>query len=114
MLIGISSPYKRSGFCGASSAIITAKDGDILVVRAPSLMLNPTLDKSIIDRALEDDPSAASAEWLAEFRTDIESFVSREAVDAVTVDGRFELPYASSTRYTAFCRSGGRQWTRTA
>ena len=107
MLIGISSPYKRSGLLWRKFRDCYAKDGDILVVRAPSLMLNPTLDKSIIDRALEDDPSAASAEWLAEFRTDIESFVSREAVDAVTVGGRFELPYASGARYTAFCDPAG-------
>ena len=107
MLIGISSPYKRSGLLWRKFRDHYGKDGDILVVRAPSLVLNPTLDKSIIDRALEDDPSAASAEWLAEFRTDIESFVSREAVDAVTLNGRFELPYAAGTRYTAFVDPAG-------
>ena len=107
MLIGISSPYKRSGLLWRKFRDCYAKDGDILVVRAPSLMLNPTLDKAIIDRAMEDDPSAASAEWLGQFRSDIESFVSREAVDAVTVNGRFELPYASSTRYTAFVDPAG-------
>jgi hypothetical protein len=107
MLIGISSPYKRSGLLWRKFKDHYGRDGDILVVRAPSLVLNPTLDKSIIDRAMEDDPSAASAEWLGEFRTDIESFVSREAVDAVTVSGRFELPYAAGTRYTAFVDPAG-------
>jgi hypothetical protein len=31
---------------------------------------------------MERDPASASAEYLAEFRSDIESFVSREAVEA--------------------------------
>ena len=107
LLVGISSPYKRSGLLWRKFKDHYGKDGDILVVRAPSMTLNPTLDKSIIDRAIEDDPSAASAEWLGEFRTDIESFVSREAVDAVVVPGRYELPYASSTKYSAFCDPAG-------
>jgi len=43
----------------------------------------------------------------AEFRTDVETFVSREVVDAAIVRGRYELPPLSGTRYTAFVDPSG-------
>jgi len=107
MLIGISSPYKRGGLLFRKFRDHFGKDGDVLVIRAPSMTLNPTLDQAIIARALEDDPAAARAEWMAEFRTDIESFVSREAIDAALIPDRLELPFVPGVRYTAFCDPAG-------
>ena len=37
--------------------------------------MNATVPQVVIDRAYEDDPAVASAEYGAEFRTDVESFV---------------------------------------
>jgi hypothetical protein len=37
-----------------------------LVIRAPSIALNSTLDQRIGDQALEEDPASAKGEWLAE------------------------------------------------
>jgi hypothetical protein len=107
MLIGISSPYRRSGLLYAKFRDHYGKDGDILVVRAATTVLNPTIDQSIIDEALEADPAAARAEWLAEFRTDIEQFVSREVVDSCVAPGRRELPRVSGVRYAAFVDPSG-------
>ena len=55
-------------------------------------MLNPSLPQKIVDRAFEKDAASASAEYGAEFRTDLESFISPEAVDGATFPGRLELP----------------------
>jgi hypothetical protein len=108
MLIAISSPYRRTGLLYNKFKKHFGRDDDeVLVIRAPSIMLNPTLDASIIAKALEDDPAAARAEWLAEFRADIEGFVSQEVVDAVTVAGRFELPPTSDVSYAGFCDPSG-------
>jgi hypothetical protein len=108
MLIGISSPYRRSGLLYNKFKKHFGRDDDeVLVIRAPSTLLNPTLDASIIAKALEDDPAAARAEWLAEFRADIEGFVTQEVVDAVTVAGRFELPPTSNVGYAGFCDPSG-------
>ena len=72
--------------------------------------MNPTIDKSIIRTALKEDPSAARAEWEAEFRADIEAFMPPEFIEAVVVPGRFELPKVTGPVYRAFCDpSGGRQ-----
>jgi hypothetical protein len=108
MVIGISTPYAKRGLLFKKFAAHYGRDdSDVLVIRAPSLLLNPTLDQSIIGAALEDDPAAASAEWLAQWRTDIESYVSREAVDACVARGRFELPPTAGVGYVAFCDPSG-------
>ena len=64
-------------------------DGDeaILVAQGASRDFNPDLAQSVVDRAIERDPAAASAEYLAQFRTDIESLLTHEAVAACTDPG---------------------------
>jgi hypothetical protein len=54
--------------------------------------MNPSVPQSFLDEAYEDDPANAAAEYGGLFRSDIESLISREAVEACVVQGRFELP----------------------
>ena len=54
--------------------------------------MHPGLDKTIVDEAYESDPEAARAEYGAEFRDDLADYITREAVDAVTMRGRSEVP----------------------
>jgi hypothetical protein len=82
MLIGISSPYRKSGLLYDKFRANYGKPGDVLVIRAPSKLLNPTLDQAIIDQALADDPFGARSEWLAEFRSDISGFLDLEVVES--------------------------------
>jgi hypothetical protein len=104
----ISSPHARKGELYRLYQQHYGEQGDdsILVAKGTSRELNPSLPQSVVDRALERDPSSASAEYLAEFRTDVESFVSREVVDAATCPGRFELP-PGDFQYIAFCDPSG-------
>jgi hypothetical protein len=69
--------------------------------------MNPSVPRSVIDAAYEEDPAAVSAEYGAEFRSDVEAFVSQEAVDACTVPNRFEIPPVAGTRYNAFVDPSG-------
>jgi hypothetical protein len=105
MLIGISSPYRRTGLLYAKHRDHFGIDGDdVLVLQASSVTLNPTIDRKIIDQARAADPAAAASEWDAEFRSDLSQFVSDEAIDATVNHARpVELPYQSGTRYFAFC-----------
>ena len=64
--------------------------------------MNPTLPQRVIDRAIEADPEAASAEYGAEFRGDLEVFVSREAIEACVATGVTVRAPLSGIRYTAF------------
>jgi hypothetical protein len=108
MLIGISTPYRRSGLLFDRWRRFYGKsDPELLVVKGPSTAFNPTLPQSVIDQALERDPEAAAAEWLAEWRSDLADFVSRDTVDAAGLAGRFELPPMAGVSYAAFCDPSG-------
>ena len=87
----------------------------VLVWRAETLAMNPTIRRQVIDEAMELDPAAARSEWLGEWRNDTEAFVTAEAIDAVTVPGRKRLPPVAGVHYAAFtdAASGGGKdsWT---
>jgi hypothetical protein len=51
-------------------------DPTILVAQGTSREFNPDLPQSIVDKAMERDPAAASAEYMAQFRTDVEGFIT--------------------------------------
>jgi terminase large subunit-like protein len=107
MLIGISTPYRKTGLLYKKFRDHYGQDGSILVVRAPSLTLNPTLDQAIIDQAFAEDPAEAAAEWLAEFRADVNAFVARDVIESSVEPGRHELPPASGTVYFAYIDPAG-------
>jgi hypothetical protein len=82
----------------------------VLVWQADTRSMNPAVDPQLIADAYAADDAAAAAEYGAEFRRDIESFVSREAIDAVVVAGCHELPPVAGRSYVAFVDpSGGSQ-----
>jgi hypothetical protein len=110
LLLAISSPYSRRGELWRAHKEHFGRDHDpILVWQAPTRTMNPTVPESFLAEALAQDEAAARAEYLAEFRRDIETFISPEAVEAVVVPGRRELP-PSGRRYAAFTDvSGGAQ-----
>jgi hypothetical protein len=109
MLACISSPYARRGVLWETHKRDYGQDGDpsILVARAPSARMNSTLKQSWIKKQFERDPFRAAAEYGAEFRTDIESFVSQEAVERCVSPGVFERLYTSAARYVAFVDAAG-------
>ncbi len=110
LLIGISTPYSRSGVLWEQFKANWGKPGDTLIWKAPTQLMNPTIEKKVIDSALKEDYSAAKAEWLAEWREDISAFMPAEMIEAVIVPGRFELPKVKDVKYFGFCDpSGGRQ-----
>jgi hypothetical protein len=108
-LFMISSPYARRGELWRVFNKNFGQGGDplILVARGTSRTFNPTLKQIVVDRALERDAASASAEFLAEFRTDIESFVSVEAVAACVIRGLHERPPIRSQAYSAFADPSG-------
>jgi hypothetical protein len=109
LLIGISTPYSRSGVLWDQFKAGFGKAGGPLVWRAESLKMNPTLDRQVIEQALADDPAAARSEWQSEWREDIQAFLNIESIEAAVIPGRFELPPVKGISYVAFIDpSGGR------
>jgi hypothetical protein len=77
------------------------------VAQGASRTLNSTLPQSVVDRAMERDASSAAAEYMAEFRRDIESFVSVEAVRACVSTGVFEREPKRHISYSGFVDPSG-------
>lgn len=108
LLCVISSPYARRGVLfDAWKRYHDVSVADVLFVQAATLDLNPTFDRRAIDKAYEEDPIAAAAEYGGLFRSDVESFLSREALDACVVPGRLELPRCPGIIYRCFLDFAG-------
>ena len=108
LLIGLSSPYRRAGALYEAYRDHYGKDGDaVLVWQADTQTMNPTVPKSVIDDAYARDPASASAEYGAQFRSDVAGFLQEEWIETAVDHGRFELPSSDDTQYRAFCDPSG-------
>ena len=108
MLLCASSPYSRRDILWRAFKEHWGRaDSDVLVWKAATRTMNPTVPQKVIDDALQEDPSKAGAEYLAEFRSDIETFVDREVVESAVVVGRHELAPVSGVQYVAFVDPSG-------
>ena len=115
LLMAISSPYARKGeLWEVYERCFGVNDAHVLVWVSDTLSMNPTYQRWRIERAYEDDPAVAASEYGADgavtFRTDVETFLDADAIQAVTVLDRRELPPVPGTPYVAFADpSGGSQ-----
>ncbi|MEI4484057.1 MULTISPECIES: terminase large subunit domain-containing protein [unclassified Phyllobacterium] len=107
MLLCASSPYARRGALWDAYNRMWGKADKPLVWKATTREMNPAIDQQIIDEAMERDPASASAEYLAEFRTDVETLLTREAVQSCIDQGAYERQYAPGIRYHGFVDPSG-------
>ena len=109
MLLGISSPYARKGLLWEKYKKDFGKPGSTLVVKAPTWVMNPTLprDGDFISSEFEADHAYASAEFGAEFRTDVEALLTLEVVEACVEAGVRERPPERGYWYYAFADPSG-------
>jgi hypothetical protein len=109
VLLNASSPYRKGGVLYSTFRRHYGKDdARVLVWKASTLEMNPSLDPAIVAEAYEDDPASAASEYGGEFRDDISDFISRELVEACTVHDRLELPSdGGGYRYHAFVDPSG-------
>src|SRR6185437_9123132 len=92
-LLCASSPYaQRGALFEAYKKYYANDDAPVLVWKASTQTMNPSVPQSVIDEAYERDPAAAAAEHGAEFRTDVVSFVDAAKVAECVVKDRTELP----------------------
>ncbi len=108
MIVGISSPYKKSGLLYEKWQKHFGKDSNrVLVIQAPSILMNPTLDPIEIEEAIAEDPEKGKAEYLAQFRGDLTDFISIELLDAATDETVIVRERLPGTRYYAFADVAG-------
>ena len=107
-LIAISSPYARRGILWDTYRRHFAEDSDrVLVAQAASRFMNPTLPQRVVDDAMAEDAPRASAEYLAQFRSDIASLLDPDLVQQAMRSKPVEIPPVSNCRYFAFCDPAG-------
>jgi hypothetical protein len=109
IMIGISSPYRKSGLLYDKWVQSYGKDDpDVLFVQGSTRLFNPGFPQAVIDRKMRDDPESAAAEYFAQFRTDLADFVSRQIVEACIEHEMHERPAVrAGSRYKAFIDAAG-------
>jgi hypothetical protein len=107
-LIMASSPYAKMGVLWETYRKHYGPDGapSVLVAKGATRDFNSSIPQSEIDRELERDRARNTAELLAEFRSDLESYVSLEVVEGC-VGSYHEIPPAATTSYYAFVDPSG-------
>jgi len=113
-LIGISSPFERSGLLFQKHELYFGTDDPyVLVWHSDTLSMNPKYSKLKIDFAMLRNKAIAKSEYYAEFRESSSSFVQERDLDAASVR-MMELPQVGR-RYFAFVDSasgrGGDSYT---
>ena len=110
MLVSISTPYRKTGLVYQKWHEHFAADDDaVLVVRGPSRTFNSLLTEQSVQQALKDDPEGARAEWEAEFRSDLQSFLTEQLIESAIDHSRpLELPPRSFKYHGFVDPSGGR------
>ena len=102
-LVALSSPHAKRGELWEAYRNHYGKDESAtLVAQADTRTMNPTIPQKFIDAAYAKDPASARAEYGAQFRDDIASFISPEDLQAVTRSHYLELPPDHKHRYEAF------------
>jgi hypothetical protein len=109
MLVGISSPYRRTGLLHSKhKRYFGTNSNDTLVVQGSSKQFNQTLSDDAIAAQKDADPTAARSEWEAEFRSDISSFLDDALIESAVDHGRpLELPPRAGVYYRAFVDPSG-------
>jgi hypothetical protein len=109
MLVGISSPYRKTGLLHTKHRQYYGVDSDdTLVVQGSSQAFNPTLTEATIAAQRLADPTAAASEWDGDFRTDLVGFLDDAVIDRAVDRARpIELPYRRGEFYRAFTDAAG-------
>ncbi len=108
MMLVASSPYSRRGVLWRDYQRLHGQEAaEELCWKASTRIMNPLVPQSFIDVETVKDPAAAAAEYGAEFRTDIEAFISRAAIEACVAPGRIELAPAARRYIFGLDPSGG-------
>jgi hypothetical protein len=111
MLFAISTPYSRKGEVWQHHKAHFGRDGDpILVVQGATRTFNPMIPQAFVDAELARDEAWAKAEYLGEFRSDLEAFVTEEVLEpCINRDRPLVRPPIPGVTYTGFLdHSGGR------
>jgi hypothetical protein len=103
MVIGIGSPYRKAGLLyDRFKACYGVDDPRTLYVKGPSELFTPLANSEEIAEEYAKDPASARAEYGAEFRDDIASFIDISMVEACVDSGVTVRPPRPGVSYVGF------------
>lgn len=101
-IVKVSTPYMKSGVLFDDFSRHWGQDSpDLLVWRASSQLMNPSISTEQLDRLRRLDPQRYSREYEAEFSDDLTAFLPWEWIEEAVVEGRHELPPQKGLKYRA-------------
>jgi len=107
-LVKISTPYMKSGILFDDfQRAFGHDDPDLLVWRASTVLMNPSILSARLERERRLDPSRFAREYEAEFAEDLEAFLPVAWVEAAVIPGSHEQPPCENRRYIAACDPSG-------
>ncbi len=106
-MIGISSPYRKGGLLYKKFKKHYGQDGDILIIKAPTRLLNPTIPQEVVDEALAEDPVAARAEWAGRVPRRRRRLDHRELIDSAIDRNVTVRPPVAGVSYFSFSDPSG-------
>jgi hypothetical protein len=106
-ILGASSPFSKRGLLWEAYRQHWGNPDAPLVWKADTRTMNPTIPEKLIQKAYAEDPQWADAEYGANFRSDIQSFITRDLLDACTDNDVRSRPPIPATNYVAFADPSG-------
>ena len=101
-LVKISTPYLKGGVLFDDFNQYYGKDSpDLLVWKASSELMNPTLKLDRLERLRRLDPQRFAREYLAEFSDDLAAFLSYDWIKDAVSERRTEMPPRDGVDYVA-------------
>lgn len=106
-LVALSSPYSCRGELWETYRRHYGQHSSVLVAHASSRAMNPDLPERVVANAYERDAVAAAAEYGAQFRSDLEAFLSGDVIADASRFQPLELPSRERVTYYAFADPAG-------
>jgi hypothetical protein len=107
-LLKISTPYLRSGVLADDFKNHFGSDSqDVLVWKAPSILMNPSLKAERLAREQRLDPVRYDREYNAEFSDDVDAFLNSAWIDHAVSRNIYQRAYQPSLRYIAAIDQSG-------
>ena len=108
LLIGLSSPYAKKGLLYEKYRDHFGRDDSkVLIWQGETATMNPQVDKEEIEAAYLDDPISAAAEFGAQFRDDLQTYIVPEAIEACVERGIYERSPVPGVTYFSFIDPAG-------
>jgi len=101
-LVKISTPYLKGGLLHEDfKRAFGQDDPDLLVWRAPTLLMNPSIRAGRLERERRLDPVRFAREYEAEFADDLDAFLAGTWIDIAVIPSRHRLPPRTDCWYAA-------------